>query len=723
MMFILKKALEKLKSRRLYVDIIASVTVIFTIISSCVFYYIYKKSSEELLIMAQEMLTTTSNSTIKNVSHAFEEAELITKIGGHLLTGKDHTINLNSQLINFMFNTLKRFPNFSSCYVSFSNGDFYQIRSLPKNSTYRTDPGAKLPKDVVYARRKIWSDSEGLKSETWEYLDENRRIVDKEELARSTYDPRKREWYRTAENEKTFVWSNLYVFSSSNQVGVTSTFPILNEQGIMSTNFSVDIELRGLTTLLKESRTSKEFTINILSDKGELVATTEENISSVKVLGDKFSIALISDFEKSLTYSAYNYYRTIKDTHFNFSHNQLEYITEFQSFSTLSNNSKWLTNVVIPIDYFVGKMRSVITNSLILGTIMFFFALFILFIFIRRISNPVTQIAEEFQRLKDFDVDRNVSIKTSIYELQILNHSMTALRHSMRAFTRYIPKSLVQKFLSTNQEITISGELKHITLLFTDIANFTTISETTPPEKLAQYISEYFEVTSQIITQLDGTIDKYIGDAIMAFWGAPLPDAYHTQKACRAALLIIKRLETMNKKWSLEARPYLGTRIGIHTGDCIVGNFGSSDRLAYTAMGDSVNLAARLEGVNKMYHTSIIISHEAYMKVKDYAVVRQLDIVAVKGKTTGVPIYELVGMMFDEPELIPSQSIIEFCNLCNEGFHSYVLARWDDAITTFEKVIAQFGSDPNTVILLERCREFKENPPNRWDGIVHLDKK
>jgi len=246
----------------------------------------------------------------------------------------------------------------------------------------------------------------------------------------------------------------------------------------------------------------------------------------------------------------------------------------------------------------------------------------------------------------------------------------------------------------------------------------------TPPEKLVVHLSEYFEEVTQIIMKANGTIDKYIGDAVMAFWGAPIVDKDQALNACRAALKLQHRLNELNRKWAMEEKPILETRIGIHTGNVIVGNMGSSDRMNYTALGDTVNLASRLEGANKIYHTHIIISEDAYTEIHEFCLARPLDMVAVKGKTKGIKIYELLGLFHDDPALLPSESQVNYCRLFSKAFHLYAERRWELAITVFEEIKNHFGEDFTTALYLERCHNFKDNPPPEdWDGVVHLTEK
>jgi adenylate cyclase len=240
------------------------------------------------------------------------------------------------------------------------------------------------------------------------------------------------------------------------------------------------------------------------------------------------------------------------------------------------------------------------------------------------------------------------------------------------------------------------------------------------PEALMIHFSEYFDEITKILLEQKGTVDKYIGDGILAFWGAPLPDADHALHACNAALTCQARLKVLNRKWEGEGKPPLATRVGISTGPTVVGNVGSSERINYTVMGDNVNLASRLEGVNKFYRTEIIVSRATYEAAADKFWFRPLAIVAVKGKREGTPIYELVGRKeAGEPE-----AIVELCQGFARGVQTFLARDWDGAGKIFGDLAIKFPGDGPTDLYLGRCRKYRDNPPGAdWRGIEFLEAK
>lgn len=217
-------------------------------------------------------------------------------------------------------------------------------------------------------------------------------------------------------------------------------------------------------------------------------------------------------------------------------------------------------------------------------------------------------------------------------------------KYIRNTFSKFVSKQVVNELLSDPENVQLGGEDREITIYFNDIRGFTSISEAMTPQELVSLLNEYLtEMTDMIIAE-NGTLDKYMGDAIMAFWGAPLPMEDHALRACRASVKMIKELHKMQERWIAEGRPPIEIGIGLNTGKATVGNIGSSSRMEYTCMGDTINLGSRLEAINKVYKTNTIMSEFTYRQVKDHVIARELDLIRVKGKTEPVTIYELVDM-------------------------------------------------------------------------------
>jgi adenylate cyclase len=288
-------------------------------------------------------------------------------------------------------------------------------------------------------------------------------------------------------------------------------------------------------------------------------------------------------------------------------------------------------------------------------------------------------------------------------------------RKVLGAFEKYVSKDVIKHILEHPDRLKLGGEKRVITVFFSDIRGFTTISEKLTPEQLVHLLNEYLTEMTSIILQTNGVVDKYMGDAIMAFWNAPLNQPQHAVRACDASLMMEKKLKEMQNIWAARGVPPLEIGIGLNTGPAVVGNMGSYDRFDYTAMGDTVNLGSRLEGLNKPYGTRIIISETTREKIaKKPFVVRKLDKVRVKGKKEPITIYELLCRKdAARPALLDAVKHFE------KGLEHYFKQRWDDAVVEFSKSDKlRKGGDAPSAAFIERCAVLKKNSPGKdWDGV------
>jgi adenylate cyclase len=293
-------------------------------------------------------------------------------------------------------------------------------------------------------------------------------------------------------------------------------------------------------------------------------------------------------------------------------------------------------------------------------------------------------------------------------------------RRARETFSRFLAPAIVNQVLAKEGSVKLGGDKRVLTVLFSDIRGFTTISEKLDPHVLLELLNEYLTpMTDIIVSENQGTLDKYIGDAIMAFWGAPKEQPDHALRACRAALAMIDRLGTLRERWEKRGLPDIDIGVGINTGAMSVGFVGSQDRFYnYTVLGDAVNLASRLEGANRAYGTRVILGASTYDEVRDHVVVRELDLVRVKGKREPVHIYELLALAPGPPELA------QFVERFGWGLSAYKAQRWDEAMARFREADQLRGSDPTSRTYVERCEAMLREPPGpEWDGVFEMKTK
>ncbi len=286
-------------------------------------------------------------------------------------------------------------------------------------------------------------------------------------------------------------------------------------------------------------------------------------------------------------------------------------------------------------------------------------------------------------------------------------------------FSRYMSEEVIRHMMQHPEKVRLGGERRRLTLFFSDLAGFTTLSEGLQPEVVVQLLNEYLSAMTEIILAELGTVDKYEGDAIMAFWGAPLPLADQAVRACRAALRQQAALHDLNRRFQEKGWPELQCRIGLHTGEAVVGNLGSRKRFDYTVIGDTVNLASRLEGLNKFYGTAILASETTVQECQGVIEFQELDRVAVKGRETPVGVYQALAL---KGELTSSQEKAR--EAFTEGLAFYRQARFDQAALAFEKALEHWPEYAPGLEFLRRCQAWlAEPPPVEWDAVFRPDKK
>lgn len=287
------------------------------------------------------------------------------------------------------------------------------------------------------------------------------------------------------------------------------------------------------------------------------------------------------------------------------------------------------------------------------------------------------------------------------------------------AFSLYLSPGVIDKIIENPESLGLGGDEREITIFFSDIAKFSTISEKLTPNELVSLLNEYLSEMTDIILNNGGTVDKYEGDAIIAFFGAPQPFEDHALRCCFAAIEQKKRLAEMQDVWRAAGKDVLSVRMGMNTGVAVVGNMGSRTRFDYTVMGDSVNLASRLEGVNKIYNTCAMISGATYAHVKDAIDVRRLDSIRVVGKKEPVVIYEVLdkkGTLSDQ-----TYSLIEEYS---KGLELFNERRWQEAMACFQRALKIVPDDGPSQTFIERCQIYMQTPPpESWDGVFELTSK
>ncbi len=676
-------------------------------------------------------------------------------------------IRYHKELIGFFFGLLDTYKQIDL--INF--GDYYKDKVMVKRMADRS-----LSIKYVYRFPK-----KNISITAWDHMNKNyykstkklKGFRNKIEPLKGSYDPTTRPWFIGSEkifvhynnlnsSEHPVFWTQPYVFTSDQIPGIACSIPISNHNKKMIGVISIHLGIIEISTkYLSNLKIAKSGRVVILNENGDIIAYVphvpqaiksqpekeklieKELKSLVKQLprknpnaSIKYKLTPIQNIHDKIFHAAfkslnitsvpngkshkYVLNQSIKKT---FSLNNINYITVFSPFSSINKDSttnwKWIVGIVIPEDDLLGTVKSntyyIIVISIITVIISFAIGIFIA----ARISKPLDILSKETVKIREFKLDNPLKLDTSFIEMDQMSNAFYNMQLGLKSFEKFVPSDLVRFLIQSGKEAKLEGENRVLTVFFSDIAGFTTISESLTPDQLVINLGEYLDEMSSIILQNEGTVDKYIGDAVMAFWGAPKDCPDHAYLACKSAIESQKKLAWLRyTKWKSEGKPLFESRIGINTGDLIVGNMGSEKRMNYTVLGDTVNLASRLEGINKYYGTNIICGEMTHQLVKDRIVTRKIDIVAVKGKSEAVGIYEVVGLIDDlNPKL---ESFIE---KYQEALEYYLDRNFKEARELFRQALIIKLDEPAKQFI-QRCDDYINHPPDQsWNGVYVFNKK
>ena len=550
-------------------------------------------------------------------------------------------------------------------------------------------------------------------------LDAQGNILTTKKSEFTEIDPRSRPWYQQAQLRKHLTWV-IYRFvkigSQETQLGITSAFPVYDAKGNLKGVLGIDMLLGAIANYVKDIKLTENSFIFVIDEAGYIIAAHAKHGDLLKF--DK--LPEVTNTKGSWLQESFKIYQHKRQSPFVYSSGGQDYVSSYEKILDGASDDPWFVAIVTPMDDIIAPLRkNVLVGTFYTGVVLLI-GIFLASVFASSLSRPIRRLAQDANLICLLKLESIRYLFSRIKEVAEMADSFIKMKNALYSFQRYMPITLVKKLILSNKIATVGGESKDLTLLFTDIKNFTQLSESFIPEELMRYLSEYFQCITKIILDVYGTVDKYVGDGVVAFWGAPIDDEDHTLHACLAAVRMQQSLQQLNLKWRAENKPEVVTRIGISSGRVIVGNVGSDDRLSYTSLGDPVNLASRLEELNKIYGTTAMVSEFIYEKVKDKFKFRLLDRVAVKGKKQEVYVYELLGELnAKEPDLKLEQYNKEFY----QAFSSYENGDWQTAINLFNELDKKYPSDHVIKIFIDRCTKFIAKPPAAWNGIWIMSEK
>lgn len=686
------------RARKLIVSLRFSIISIFIVFFIATIFILmafsYWRMSSTILFTANKLMYEVSLKVITEIDREMmqvdEEAEFIAQ----MIQKKIFDIDNLDFMVPFLYELIKQYPIVQTAFWGDEKGNFFIIEKENGNLMLRIISPGKVPANTTII-----------------YQNEYKKNILKQINSMDTsYDPRNRIWYQQAKAAGHAIWTDVYRYKSNNLLGMTAAAPVYNSDKSLRGVFAFDIRLDYLSNFISKKTVAENGIVYLAAKAGEIIAFP--GLDSFK-LTDQF--INIHSIHIPWVIESFDLYNKSNKSEFSFEFNNLTYLAIYNYIPHFKNFG-WLVGIVVPESDFTYELRKAILFDVLVGLIILVLGIIAVSGLVAQVVRPIRRAVNQLDKIKHFDLREEKMIYSRIKEVILLSEAIQALRSGLQSFRKYVPATLVRHLIEEGEGALVGGTKKTLAIFFSDIEHFTALAETLEPNLLMELMCEYFEELSNIIISEKGTIDKYIGDSIMAFWGAPTHVNLPVQHAANAALKCLRRIQELNKKWHKEGKPHLETRIGLHFGHAIVGNLGSTERLNYTALGDDINIANRLEGTNKIYHTHILVSETVHQVIKNKFILRKVDKVSVRGKMAVSDIYELLAENKNELHF----DIDAYRDCFEKAFVAYQNARWDEAIVLFNQCLKVYPEDKLSLVFIERCEQFKLHPPVDWDGVWRM---
>ncbi len=593
-------------------------------------------------------------------------------------------------------------PQFRGIGIGTPSGDIYYVSKVPPHTK-----GA--PKEAVFY---LYGCSQGLTC-TEEYLDINGGTIPPYPKSKiDIIDARTRPWFEEAREKREQIWTEPYTYTNGDR-GISSAMPLFTEGKLKGVAF-IDLTLDELAGFLAEIPLGTHSFAAILDSEGNYVVKGPSS-NSARYYQQTQNRELLPTLSQALLNLGHlEQAKTI---------NHKNLLINFSSIQKLFENN-WYFCLAIPETDFIGNVKEASTKVIGFSLIFVAIAIILSVVFARSLARPILGLSEEMLLIKDFNLESSRHINSWVYEIDLMSQALDSMKKGLTAFGSYVPKRLVRKLLINGEQAKIGGRKKALTILFTDVYDFTSISEKRPIDEVFPLLSEYLALITDEIEESKGTIDKFMGDGVLAFWGAPDQIKNSTKTACHSVLKCKAKVQQLNEEWQKKGLPPFHTRFALNYGESLVGNVGSPSRMNYTVMGDTVNTCARLESLNKNFQTTIIVSQPVYERTKDQFLYRTIDFVALKGKKEGTKVYELLAGYEAEAAIQPSEEDKKLSALSETGFEAYLQKDWQGAKAAYQEIKTLFPTDVTAEIFLARIEQFeKEPPPEDWQGLFILHTK
>lgn len=672
-------------------------------------YFNYQRNHEVALLAAEDMLMALSKQIEDRMLTLVRPIVRVAELAPDIAPIGISDEGLAPSYRTFLTHLVEQLPHLNSIFIGLADGSFFQVASVGSfTPDYRQKLG--VAPSATIGQYTIIPGNRDVPRRTVQYFAADGSPLSETTVEVTEFDPRERPWYVLAADAEGAVATPPYRFASSGEFGLTVAHRLPGERGGV---LGVDITLIGLTRFLLSQRPTTESRLYLFTPKGDVLAWAGDADAIAAPDGDKpqtVSVPNLRDFVDPFAGMLRAHLLDGIEMPPQFDQEGQTYITRIERLTGPLGSTNYI-GVVVPSDHFTGAITDLGRQGALLSILFILATVPLIALTSRVFSRPLQKLATEADAIRAFELEGPVEVASRVREIQALSVSMDRMKSGLRTFGVYVPKDLVRQMMSRSSPPRLGGERREITVLFTDVAGFTPIADGLEPEVVMQRMSAYFETATTALRQHGGTIDKFMGDAVMAMWNALVDDPAHAHSACRAVLAVREALTELSMRLVADGLAPMPTRFGLHTGAAVVGNVGSSERMNFTALGATVNLAARLEPLNKVFGTEILVSDQIAERVREHFHLRSVAIVRPKGVGLPLRIHELLGERRSEDDF-------GWTSQWETGFEAFVDGNLEASTEGLECLPEALDTDPVRTRLLGRIESARSSHDGRpWNPV------
>jgi adenylate cyclase len=645
----------------------------------------YRRAAQASLDLSVEILAQVSQRIVDRAVEVFSAGDDYL-VMNNLALGQNGIIDDRDVLFRLFWTQLQLTPRLQSLFAVDANGSLIQVRRQPQIVSRWLDRSADRAREGLIYR--------------------NHRFEPIAHIAGgATFDPRQRDWYQGAvANAGDLYWSQVYRFDTDGMPGITAARAVLDAKGRTSVVLGADVTLASLSELLTDQRLMHGAVPLIVDGRERLVAYPYAQ--NLRPGSASTQLPRVSDLAADWLVDAYSRYRDGSArvtgsgalTYIRTLTNGASYITYRQPFPG-HLDSDWELFIVVPETSLLTSANRLLSESAVISLILLGVAGLAVWVLARRLFVPLAQLEHNTRRIRAFEFDEVVPVHSGFREIRSLDAAIRGLQHGLRTLEKYVPGDVARQLIASEQGAHPEVEVRDLTFFFTGIGQLAAVCQALPPERIAAVLSDELDRFTRVILRQRGTIDNYLGESIMAFWGAPIPLDDGPQRACLAALNCLQLESEVHAHWDEPDLPPPANLYAVHRGQALVGNIGSAQRMSYTALGDHVTLGSELRRLNHRYGTRIIVSGTAQKAVAERFWFRRLDVLPPQDASGPLALYELIGDR-SRPLDVARASFIE---RYERGLKALLGEHWDLAEQLFEQLAAEYPLDPSVALMLGRC--------------------